>query len=79
MDTEKNNDITDRCISIERDYDSLVKPVLNVTSTEDLDDAYQERLEYNYYVSDLCDEYKELNAKLNYNNRRLYPKSLRRV
>ena len=79
MNTQKNNDIVDRCLAIEAEYDSLIKPVLGATSCEDLDDAHQERLEYNYYISDLENEYKKLNVKLNYNDRRLYPKSLRRV
>jgi hypothetical protein len=69
----------DRCLEIEKEYDSLEAPQLDPHSIENVDDLYQAKLEYNYYVQDLKDEYETLNKELGYTLRKLYPVESRRL
>lgn len=62
----------DRCIAIQEEYKSLEKPRLGADSYEDVDDLYQARLEYNYYISDLRDEFDTLNKQLGITGKKLY-------
>jgi len=41
------------------------KPKLNSSSVEDVDDAYQDLLEYNWWKRDTEDEIRQLEAELN--------------
>ena len=79
MTTLENITAIDRCLEIEQQVDIMVKPSLLPTSSEDIDEVYQERLEYNYWLDDMIDEYNQYNIILGYPNRRLFPKSLRRI
>lgn len=72
-------EIIDRCLEIEQDYDSIIPIKLTSENIEDIDDIYQEKLEQQYYISELSEEYIQLNKELGYSNRRLYPANLRRV
>lgn len=67
----ERNALIDRAIAIQEEYKSLVKPSLNAHSIEDVDDAYQEVLEFNYYVSDLRCEFDAINAQLGITGKKL--------
>lgn len=71
--------LIDRCLKIEKEYDSILP--INITSENvaDIDDIYQAKLEQSWYKADLEDEYRNLNDQLGYTNRHLYEKSSRRV
>jgi hypothetical protein len=71
--------LIDRCLEIEKDYDSIGNVRLSSEDIEDVSDVYQNALEISWYKRELEDEYEDINRKLGFPNRKLYPKSLRRV
>jgi len=71
--------IIDRCLEIEKEYDSIKSICLSSEDIEDVSDLYQEKLEQQWYIADLEDEYRALNDRLGYVNRHLYDKSSRRT
>lgn len=70
--------LIDRCLEIEKEYDSIQTIHLTHSNIEDIDDVYQEKLEQGYYKAELEDEYRLLNDQLGYTKRKLYDKSSRR-
>lgn len=72
-------DKLDRCIEIEHEVDTMPIPKLGVDSVEDCDDLYQAKLEYQWWLQEMKDEYEELNVGLGLVNRRLFPVSKRRI
>jgi len=73
------NEMIDRCIAIEKEYDNLDNITLSIEDVEDVSDGYQEKLELKWHEEELKSEYKELNKELGYSKRRLWPKSKRRL
>lgn len=71
--------LIDRCLEIEKEYDSLSPIYLTSENIEDVDDIYQAKLELSWYKADLEDEYRSLNDQLGYTNRHLSDKSSRRL
>lgn len=71
--------ICDRCLSIEEEYDNLDNIHLTSEDIEDVSDAYQAKLELQWYKRELEDEYKALNNQLGYTKRNLADKSSRRT
>jgi len=69
----------DRCLEIEKEYDSIQDIKLLPHSIEDVDDLYQAKLEQKYYKDELIEEYALLNKELGYLNRKLYDVSSRRT
>jgi len=70
--------LIDRCLEIEKEYDSIETIKLLPHSVEDVDDLYQAKLEQQWYKEELEDEYRILNNQLGYKNRVLSNKSSRR-
>jgi hypothetical protein len=56
----------------------MEEPRLLSTSSEDVDDIYQAKLEYHWWLDEQEVRYIYLNKQLGYHNRRLFPKRLRR-
>lgn len=79
MNRLKIDSIIDRCLEIEKEYDSLEKINLKPSSSEDIDDFYQAKLEQNWYKAELEDEYRKLNDQLGYTKRKLSNISSRRL
>lgn len=71
--------LIDRCLEIEKEYDSIQSIHLTSENIEDVDDVYQEKLEQGWYKAELEDEYRTLNDQLGYSKRNLYDKSSRRI
>jgi len=71
--------LIDRCLEIEKEYDSIEPVKLLPHSVEDVDDLYQAKLEQQWYKKELEDEYRMLNDQLGYKNRVLSNKSSRRT
>ena len=69
----------DRCIAIEEEVDSMAVPQLGIDSIEDVDDLYQAKLEYQWWLSEMINEYSALNVSLGFPRRKLFPKELRRA
>ena len=69
----------DRCLAIEKEYDNLDNIHLTSEDIEDVSDAYQAKLELQWYKRELEDEYSQLNKELGYINRELSDKSSRRT
>lgn len=59
-----NDQILERIKEIEEEYKSTPKPKLNPNSIENVDDAYQDLLEYNWWLRDLKEEYTKLNIEV---------------
>ena len=78
MKTQEQNDMINRCLEIEKEYDNIETIHLTIEDVEDISDSYQAKLEEQWYKRDLEDEYRKLNLQLGYPLRRLYPKSERR-
>jgi len=72
----KREEMIDRCIEIEDEYDSLQNIHLTDEDIEDVSDRYQEKLELQWHKQELEDEYKALNAELGLIKRSLYDRSL---
>ena len=72
------NEIIDRCLAIEQEYDSLYNIHLSSEDYEDASDRYQAKLELSWHKDELCNEYERLNMQLGYADRMLYPKDARR-
>lgn len=70
--------LIDRCLELEKEYDSIQPIHLTSENIEDVDDVYQEKLEQGWYKAKLEDEYRSLNDQLGYTKRNLYDKSSRR-
>jgi len=75
----KREEMIDRCLEIEEEYDALENIHLTDEDIEDVSDRYQEKLEIGWLKSDLSDEYRHLNDKLGYTKRVLSDKSSRRI
>lgn len=75
----KREEMIDRCLEIEEEYDTLENIHLTDEDIEDVSDKYQEKLEIGWLKSDLRDEYRHLNDKLGYTKRVLSDKSSRRI
>lgn len=75
----KREEMIDRCLEIEEEYDNLGNIHLTDEDIEDVSDRYQEKLEIGWLKSDLRDEYRRLNDKLGYTKRVLSDKSSRRI
>lgn len=73
------NEIIDRCLEIEKEYDNIIPIHLSSQNIEDMDDLYQAKLEEKWYKNELEDEYKELNIQLGYSKRILNDKKSRRI
>ena len=71
-------EIVDRCLEIEESVNTMERPIINHTSSEDIDDAYQAMLEYREWLEELTIEYNNLNVKLGFVNRTLFPVQNRR-
>ena len=71
--------LVDRCLEIEKEYDSIQPIHLTSENIEDVDDMYQTKLEQSWYKAELEDEYRTLNDQLGYTKRNLYDKSSRRL
>lgn len=61
-------EIISKCVELEKEYDSTPNPRLNPTSVEDVDDLYQAKLEYNWWLEEVKEEYIDLAQKLGYLN-----------
>jgi hypothetical protein len=70
--------LIDRCLELEKEYDSIQSIHLTSENIEDVDSVYQEKLEQGWYKAELEDEYRTLNDQLGYTKRNLYDKSSRR-
>jgi len=46
--------------SLQKEVKDMEKPTLGASSIEEVDDSYQERLEYNYWLDEKEDEIKDL-------------------
>lgn len=72
----KREEMIDRCLEIQEEYDSLQNIHLTDEDIEDVSDRYQEKLELQWHKQELEDEYKALNAELGLIKRSLYDRSL---
>ena len=73
------NTLIDVLLSIEYEVDTVPSPRLLASSSEDVDDIYQAKLEYNWWLDEKTEEYSTVSTLLGYPNRKLFPKSLRRI
>ena len=58
------NEMIDRYNEIENMVREMEKPVLGITSAEDVDDLYQSRLEYDWWRDEIQDEWDRLSKEL---------------
>lgn len=72
----KREEMIDRCLEIQEEYDALENIHLTDEDIEDVSDRYQEKLELQWHKQELEDEYKALNAELGLIKRSLYDRSL---
>lgn len=71
MTQEQRNALIDRAIAIQDEYKTLRRPAVSYANMEDVDDVYQEALEFDYYVADLRAEYDDINKQLGITGKKL--------
>lgn len=71
MTQDQRNALIDRAIAIQEEYKGLVRPRVSHVNIEDIDDVYQEALEFDYYVSDLRAEFDDINQQLGISGKKL--------
>ena len=49
---------------IREEMENQPKPAMSLSSSEDMDDAYQEKLEYNWWMDEKAEEIRELERRL---------------
>ncbi len=57
-----------RIKELEEEYIATPKPILGVNSVEDVDELYQAKLEYNWWLDEIQTEYKTLCASIGHLN-----------
>lgn len=71
MTQDQRNALIDRAIAIQEEYKTLQRPRVSYSNIEDVDDVYQEALEFDYYIADLKAEYDDINKQLGITDRKL--------